>query len=92
MSITEDVAALIAERPDLSIFIDRIEATEHGCKYLFDGIMNCHVVFDRGRYADVQDVYDTWKPWEETGHGVDVWTRYDSVLSLVLNMEKVLTP
>jgi len=85
MSIAEEFAALIAERPNLSIFIDRIEATHHGCKYLFDGYMPCHVVFYAGRYRDVQD---REHPLED----ILRFTAYDSVLSLVLNMEETLSP
>lgn len=93
MSIAEDFKALVLERPTLDVFINRIQEKPWGCTYVFDGIMNCCIVFDRGKYADVQDVEDGWEPWQDTGHGpMSVWARFDSVLSLVLNMEEVLTP
>lgn len=84
MSIAEEFAQLIAERPALSLMIDNIEATHHGCKYLFDGYMVCHVVFYAGRYRDVQDSQD---PLD----GILAFAAYDSVLSLVLNMEETFS-
>ena len=90
--VIEDFKALLLERPQLGGMIDQVEQTDWGCSYVWDGLLNCHIVFERGQYADVQDVPDGWKPWDETGHGPSsVWTRYGSVLSLVLNMERIIT-
>ena len=90
MSIAEDFAALIAERPALAAMIDNIRPLVDprpsplvsGCTYLFDGYMICHIVFWEGRYRDVQDQDDPM--WD-----IRKFTAYDSVLSIVLNMEEL---
>lgn len=86
MSISADFAALIAERPQLSPLIDNITETPWGCRYDFDGYMPCHIVFSHGKYWDVQD---RLLPPRMSFEG---FSGYQSVLSLVLNMEETLTP
>lgn len=90
MNVAEELKTLLADRPSVNWAIYGIEATEWGCRYVWDGLMNCHIVFDRGQYVDVQDVIDGWKPWEDTGHADARWTRYDSVLSLVLAIQDMI--
>jgi hypothetical protein len=81
--IADEFHELIQERSNLKTLIDNVIPTDYGCSYLFDGYMPCHVVFYHGRYADVQDQVDPLMD-------IAKFNRYDSILSLVLNMEQTL--
>jgi hypothetical protein len=85
MSIASEFRELIESRPSVNRLIDEITPTEYGCSYRWDGFMTCHIVFERGKYVDVQDRIDPFNL--EPG---DNFTRYDSVLSLVLAMEDMI--
>lgn len=89
MTIAEDFLKAFEGNSVLERFIEYIEPTDYGCKYLWDGYMNCHIVLKDGRYYDVQDVPDEWKPWEDRGDGEDRWNSYETVTAMVDRMKEV---
>lgn len=68
--------------------VDGPEDAEWTIGYLWDGYMDCAVIFDGKRYRDVQDINIAEGLWNCHGH----WTQfngYGSLEELVNEMEKL---
>ena len=89
--------ALVAESSVLSAFIDMPfttegpEGSEWTIAYLFDGYMDCAVIFDGSRYYDLQDINVEEKIWECDGGDWRKFSHYPSLDGLINHMEEVLT-
>lgn len=91
MTLGQQLKALIASKPNINWAIDRISDTSYGCRYVWDGLMNCHVVLEDGQYVDVQDVPDDWDPSQDTGHGLwEDWNRFPTLEAYVESIERMI--
>ena len=58
MSKYDEFIKIVTTAPETSIFVDNIQTTDYGLKYLFDGYVLCAIVEYDGEYYDVHDVSD----------------------------------